>query len=334
MPWSLVGVPLGIAGLVLGLSALSRGLARLHSRRFDRLWRGLSARPWQGVLISAALTALTHSSSAFTISLVALAEAGVISVRQAVPLVMGANVGTTVTSQLLAASVRTPHLSGLGWALAITGVGVWAVGLCPQRLPPEASNRPGSTAWWGETLGGLGLILLGLEVLGRALAPLGDMPWFTRAVEHLAQSPLSGIGAGAVLTSIVLSSTVTIAILQRLAAEGLIGLPAALPVLFGDNIGTTTDTLLVSAAAGRAGRAVAVAHLLFNLAGTVIFLPLVPAFTRLLFLLDADPARQIAHAHTLFNVASAALLLPFHGALARASEWLADALSSRRGCKP
>lgn len=335
MPWFLLGVPLGISGLVLGLSALSRG-ARLGGRRLGGFWRSLSVRPWQGVLLGAVLTALIHSSSAFTIALVALAEAGIVSLRQAVPLVMGANIGTTVTNQFLAAAMGTPHLAGVGWYLAAGGAGVWSAGLAlrsPASRASELLRRVPSgdrVVRMGEALGGLGMILLALEVLGRALAPLGAAPWFAGLMERLAVSPLSGVAAGIVLTSIVLSSTVTIALLQRLAAEGLIGLPAALTVLLGDNIGTTTDTLLASAAAGRAGRAVACAHLLFNLGSALVFLPLAPVLARLLPLLDANPARQIAHAHTLFNVATAVVLLPFHGALARASEWLAGLLSRPR----
>ncbi len=302
----LAGLALGVAALIFGFKLLSGGLGTAGAVRLRRFMTRFAGRPWQGVLVGTAVAAALHSSSVTTILVVGLVDAGALSLVQAVPLIMGANIGTTLTTQLLA----TPLPNG-GWVLALAGA--W--------LAASMGGRGRRT--WGQALAGLGLIFLALEVLDHALAPLADAPWFAPAMARFAERPWMGVLAGAVLTTLVLSSTVTVGLLQRLAAQGLMPLPAALPVLFGDNIGTTTDTLLAGLTAGREGRAAALAHLLFNLAGAAVFMALVPLLAAAAAALSADPARQIAHAHTLFNVANTLLLLPFSGALARAAAGLA-----------
>lgn len=293
------GLILGLSVLILGFKLLSGGLHDAGGAGFRILLARFAGRPWQGVLVGTAVAAMLHSSSVTTILIVGLVDAGTLSLSQAVPLIMGANVGTTMTAQLLA----TP-LPSLGWVLGLAGAAMLA-------LP-----RSGG---WGEAAAGAGLIVLALDVLDHALSPLAGAPWFADAMARFAARPWMGVLAGAILTTIVLSSSVTVGLLQRLSAQGLIPLSAALPVMYGDNIGTTTDTLLAGLAAGREGRAAALSHLLFNLAGTAVFLGFTPALLALVEALGGDAARQVAHAHTLFNIGNVLLLLPFHRLLARAS---------------
>lgn len=304
------GALLGLLGLVWGFRSLSAGLRGMAGGRLEAALRGAGASPWRGFAAGAAVTALVHSSSVTTIFLVGCVDAGVVPLARAVPMIMGANLGTTVTAHLLAGAGGAPAVAWTGAALAALGLGAAAA---PRRAAPGPARA----------LLGAGLLLLALEALGRSLAPLSGQPFFAALLEAVAERPLLGVLVGALLTAAVLSSGVTIGLLQRLVAAGLVPLPAALPVLFGDNIGTTADTLLAGAAGGREARAAALAHLLFNLAGTVVLLPLAPLLAAPLAALVADPARQVAVAHTLFNAAIALALLPASGALAAASRFLA-----------
>lgn len=312
------GLILGCAGLIYGFQLLTGGLREAGGKRWLDTLQGAADRPWRAVLAGAAVTAMIHSSSVTTIVLVGCVDAGALPLRQAIPVMMGANIGTTVTAHLLASSPAGAASAWPGLALAVSGLAAWTAA--------AAARRPAGCA---RALAGIGLLVLALESLGLALAPLGREPWFTAAMARLGHNPWLGILAGTVLTSVVMSSGVTIGLLQRLAAQGLITPAGALPVLFGDNIGTCTDTLLASLAGGRQARAAALAHLLFNITGTLVMLPALPWLPGFLARLTPAPERQIAVAHTLFNVATTLLLLPVAGSLAAVAALLAGA--GRRG---
>lgn len=290
----------GLAALLFGMKTATAGLARLAAGRLAAAVQRAGRRPWLAFLVGAAVTAAVQSSSVVTILLVGLADAGLLDLSAAACLVLGANVGTTLTAHLLAFGLGTEA----GWLLVAAG------------LP--MCSRP---RWRGGGLAaaGMGLVILGLKWMEGALAPLGQHPAFSAALAGLARSPLLGVAAGAAMTTVVLSSAVTIGILQKLVAGGLLPLSAALPVLYGDNVGTTTDTLLASLAAGRAGRRLAVFHLLFNVAGAILFLGLTPWVAGWVVSWSAVPERQVALAHTLFNVTNAALWLPARGWLLAAA---------------
>lgn len=303
---------------------LSAGLGRAGPRLRPWFLR-VAGTPWRAAAAGAILAAALHSSSATTILLVGLVGSGALPLTLGVAAAMGANVGTTVTAQWLALTA-----GGGAWPLWGLAALAWAGWTARARWGPGGRRRAGAGAAAGQALLGAGAILAGLDTLGRSLAPLAGAPWFGEATRRFAAEPWLGVLAGAVLTACVLSSTVTIGLLQALATQGLISLPAALPVLYGDNIGTTSDTLLASMAAGREGRALALAHLLFNLLGAVLFLLLHPLVVSLVEAMAADPARQIAHAHTLLNLTTAMVLLPFAEGLASLARRLAGARPLRR----
>lgn len=301
----------GLAGLLWGFRLLSAGLGAAAGGRLAAALRWAGRGRLRALLAGATVTAAVQSSSLTTIFLVSCVDAGLLSVEEAAPLVMGANVGTTVTAHLLATAAGLPALPVAGAALVASGVATVAL---RRRAPVPAAGR---------ALTGAGLLLLALEALGRGLAPLAGAPWFAGLLEAVGERPLLGVLAGVVLTAAVLSSGITVGLLQQLAASGLISLRGALPVLFGDDIGTTADTLLAGLAGGRQARAAALVHLLFNLAQTALFLPAVPWVAARLSALPAGPARQIAVAHSLFNAATALLLLPLSSRLARVARRLA-----------
>lgn len=293
---SLAGCLTGLFGLMLGLRWLSRGLGGAVEGAWGRRLRGAAAHPWTGVGLGALATALLQSSSATIIAILGLTEAGVVSFRGAAFLVMGANIGTTVTAQLLAFRPGPVALVLL------------VVGAASQWLAPGRADGRWRRA--GLALAGFGLIFLGLELLQRSLAPLGRTELFRAAVTVGAEYPWIGVLAGSLLTALLFSSSLSIALLQSLLGEGAISLAAALPVLYGDNIGTTADTLLASLAGGERSRRVALFHLLFNLVGTLLFLLLTPWVLAVVGGLGGSPARQLANAHTLFNGVNTLVQIP------------------------
>lgn len=285
---------------------LSRSLGSASASAQAKALAALSGRPWLSALGGALAAALVQSSSTVTILLVGLVEARALSLDAAAAMVVGANVGTTVTAHVLAFRL------GTGPALAVVAAGA------ALALIPGQGRRAGAVL-------GLGLLLLGVAWLEGGLAPLGASPWAARVVAAVRGSPLLGFFAGAAMTAVALSSGVTIGLLQGLAASGVVPVAAALPVLFGDNVGTTSDTLLAGLAAGRRGLGLALFHLAFNLATTALLLPLAGPLAALLPRLSPLPARQIAFAHTAFNLAGALLWLPFRRVLLGLAVWAARA---------
>ena len=251
----------------------------------------LMGRPLRAALTAAVATALIHSSSVGTMAIVALVEAGALDLDTAAAAIIGANVGTTLPVQLLA--WRPGPLIWLPFAAA--GVALLL--------------RGGRARAWGAGISGFACLLGGLALLEAAVAPLAHRPWFAGAMLLLAQHPWAGLGAGALLATVVLSSSVTLGVLQGLAHQGLLPLAAALPVVVGANVGTTTDTLLVSLGVGRDGRRAALFHLLFNLLGALAFMPLRRPVAALL------PGAGVTGLHLAFNLLTAAWVYPLRKGL-------------------
>ncbi len=271
---------LAALGLQARGDAVKRALARLMGR------------PLPAALTAALGTALIHSSSISTMAIVALVQAGALDLDTAAAAVIGANVGTTLPVQLLT------------WR---PGPAIW--------LPLVATGaalllrRDDRSRAWGGALAGSACLLGGLGLLDLAAAPLAHSPWFGASMLLLAQHPWAGLGAGALLATVVLSSSVTLGVLQGLAHQGLMPLAAALPVVIGANVGTTTDTLLVSLGTGRDGRRTALFHLLFNLAGALAFMPLRHTVLAML------PTAGVTTLHLVFNVITAFWLYPLRKSL-------------------
>ncbi len=293
---------LGGLGLFLfGIRAMGEGLERAAGNRMKRLLEALTKNKVLAVLVGALVTGVIQSSSATTVMVVGFVNAGLLSLSKAVGVIMGANIGTTVTSLLLSVKIN------FGMLFAALGA------ICQL-----AGNRS-SFRLFGQIAMGLGLLFLGMDTMSAAMEPLHTWQGFRDAMA-LARNPLVGVLAGAVITALLQSSSASVGILQALAGAGAIGLQASLFILFGQNIGTCVTALLSSVGANRTARRAAVVHLLFNVLGTALFVVvalLLPLDRWILSLAGENLRLQIAVAHILFNVTTTLALLPVSGVLER-----------------
>ena len=267
----------------------------------------LTATPLLGVLTGLAVTAVLQSSSAATVMVIGFVSAGLLELPRAVAVIYGINIGTTMTAQLIAFDVQT-----LVYPVLFLGF-----------LLDFAARRPRWQAV-GEAVFSFGLLFEGIDILGRALQPLAGQAVFLDWMTRVKESPLLGILLGLSMTMVVQSSSATIALLQNVARQAgpdgihsVLGLAGAVPVLLGDNIGTTVTALLACIGQGKDAARAALAHSCFNLSGSLLAAMLLPWFVRLVeFISPKGPeleviSRQIANAHTAFNVCCALLWLPF-----------------------
>lgn len=290
----LFGMLGGLGLFIYGMQLMGDGLQRAAGDRLRRILEALTTNPVMGVLLGACVTALIQSSSATTVIVVGLVNAGIMTIHQAAGVIMGANIGTTVTAQLIAFRLTDYNLPAIGLGLA---------------LMLFARSKP--LRHIGQITFGFGLLFLGMGIMAGALKPLKDAPIFTRAMVSLGEHPILGVLVGTGFTAVVQSSSATIGVLQALASQGLVSLRAALPILFGDNIGTCVTALLASIGANVNARRAAYLHLLFNVIGTVVFMLALPLVFRAVSLTSTDVVRQIANAHTLFNSVNVLIQLPF-----------------------
>lgn len=295
----------GLALFLHGMEMMSAGCREVAGGRMKRFVGQFTTGRIQGVLTGAAVTALIQSSSAVTVMAVGFLDAGLMTLTQACHVIMGANVGTTATGVLIALK-----LGALAPLVAFFGVAS-AVFL---KRPQEKQC--------GNILAGLGILLIGMEMMSAALAPLGKSAAFCRLITQF-EHPLAGILAGAMFTAAVQSSSASVGILQALAQGGAVPFTAAVYVLFGQNIGTCITAVLASAGRKRRAKQAAALHLMFNIIGSVGFTVL-SLFTPLISTVEqtapGNPAAQIANMHIIFNVATTLILLPFADRLVKAAE--------------
>ena len=303
----------GLALFLYGTDTLCRAVQQGAGKRLRSLLAHCTANPVAGLLTGAAVTALLQSSSAVTVMVIAFLAAGLLQLRQAVPVVFGANIGTTVTAQLLAFRLES-------WRYLLLFGGVLLCLAC--------KNWRGRCA--GEAAFGFGLLFEGITVMRNALEPLLQHPLFRQQLARVLQSPWQGLAAGICMTLTVQSSSATVALLQSLAVQpgadgvhSVLGLAGAIPILLGDNIGTTITAVLASIGQSRDAKRVAAAHAIFNLSGAVVCCALLQPFTALVQWCSPTGAectvlaRQIANAHTLFNGLCALVWLPLTGQMVR-----------------
>ncbi|KKB33236.1 Sodium-dependent phosphate transporter [Bacillus thermotolerans] len=293
----------GLGIFLYGLKSMGDGLQQSAGNRLREILDRFTTNPLMGVLAGILVTILIQSSSATTVITVGLVSAGFMTLRQAIGVIMGANIGTTVTAFIIGIDVGA-------YALPILALGsVFIFFFKGQK-----------TTNIGKILFGFGALFYGLELMSEGMKPLRSLETFHELTVSMSSSPLLGVVVGTVFTVIVQSSSATIGILQGLFAEGLLDLDAALPVLFGDNIGTTITAILASIGASVAARRAAATHVLFNLIGTAIFLIILPLFTQFIMyltgVLGLEPKMTIAFAHGTFNVTNTLIQLPFVGVLA------------------
>ncbi len=285
----------GVALLVYGIRLVGDGLQRAAGARLRHLLSTLTGNRLKGLAVGAVVTALLQSSSATTVMLVGFASAGLLSLRQTIGVILGADIGTTLTVQLLAFSV-------LNFSLLIVFIG-WVLG---------AAGR-GTLRYVGQAVLGFGLLFLAMKVLVEGMAPLKGNRLAEDLMLALSDQPIVLIAVAAVFTALVHSSAATIGLAISFASQGLLPLVGAVPIIFGANIGTAATAALASLGARMEAQRVAVAHASFKVLGVLIFLPFVTPFADAMSRTAPDVPRQIANAHTVFNVALALIFLPVAG---------------------
>ena len=295
----------GLALFLYGMQMMSSGLEAAAGNKMKKILEKLTANRLLGVLVGAGITAVIQSSSATTVMVVGFVNSGMMTLRQAVWIIMGANIGTTITGQLIALDVGeiAPLFAFIGVALIVF-----------------IKNK--KVHHYGLIVAGLGILFLGMEMMSSSMMPLRESQEFVALMTKFS-NPVRGILAGMIFTAIIQSSSASVGILQALAASGLIGLPNAVFVLFGQNIGTCITAVLASIGTSRNAKRTTIIHLMFNVIGTTIFTIVCIVSPLTAFVESWTPnnvAAQIANMHTLFNIVTTILFIPFGTYLATLAE--------------
>ena len=286
----------GLALFLYGMQMMSTGLEAAAGNRMKSILEKLTSNRVKGVLFGAAITAVIQSSSATTVMVVGFVNSGLMTLKQAVWVIMGANIGTTITGQLIALDI-----GAIAPLFAIAGVG--AIMFIKSEKVHHISS----------IFAGLGILFMGMDMMGAAMSPLTESEAFISLMTKF-DNPLLGILVGALFTAVIQSSSASVGILQALASTGMIPLSSAVFVLFGQNIGTCITAVLASIGMKVNAKRTTVIHLLFNIIGTVLFTVIclvTPYVTWIEAMTPGDPVAQIANAHTVFNIVTTLLLLPF-----------------------
>ena len=298
----LIGLLGGLGLFLYGMQMMSNGLEAAAGNRMKKILEKLTANRFLGVVVGAVITAVIQSSSATTVMVVGFVNSGMMTLQQAVWIIMGANVGTTITGQLIALDV-----GAIAQLFAFIGV-AFIVFLKNEKLHH-----------YGKIIAGLGILFIGMDMMSAAMVPLRESETFVNIITRFS-NPVLGILAGAIFTAIIQSSSASVGILQALASSGVIGLPQAVYVLFGQNIGTCITAVLASIGTSRVAKRTTIIHLLFNIIGTTLFtiICILTPFTALVEgFTPNNVSAQIANMHTIFNITTTILLIPFGSYLAK-----------------
>ena len=299
--WELLGVFGGLALFLHGMQMMSSGLEAAAGNQMKSVLERLTSNRFLGILVGALITTAVQSSSATTVMVVGFVNAGMMTLNQAVWLIMGANVGKTTTGLLIALDV-----GALAPPVAFVGVALMVF------------TKKARLQHIGQLLAGLGILFVGMDMMSAAMEPLREVPAFVHLMATLS-NPILGILFGALFTALIQSSAASVGILQTLAAAGVVEFSGAVYVLFGQNIGTCITAVLASFGTSRDAKRATCVHILFNVIGTVIF-TVVVMVTPLTAMIEAAvpaPMAQIAVMHVIFNLATTILLIPFGNALAK-----------------
>ena len=288
----------GLAVFIYGMNLMSESLQKAAGEKMKSILALLTKNRIMGVIAGALVTAVLQSSSATTVMAIGFVSAGLMSLPQAISIIFGANIGTTMTAQIIAFKITD-------YIYAFIFVGFILSFVCK-------SERIKSI---GQTIFAFGLLFLGIETMGDVMKPLASSPVFTDLIGKVSGIPVLGLLLGTAMTLVVQSSSATIAVLQNFAAQpgadgvtSILGLAGAIPILLGDNIGTTITALLASLGQSRDAKRTAIAHTIFNLSGSLVFIWFVKPYAALIQALSPKGpeveviSRQIANAHTLFNL--------------------------------
>ena len=307
-----------LATFLFGMSTMTSGLEKLTSGKLASMLERLTDNILKGVLLGAVVAGMVHSSAATTVMCIGFVNAGILKLRQAVGVIMGANIGTTITAQIL----RLGGLSDENLLLSL---------LKPEMLGPILAFlgilffsffNKGTKKTVGQIFIGLGLLFIGIKSMENALAPLTELEAFQQLFLRFS-NPVLGIAVGAAITALIQSSTASVAILQALSASGVVTYATAMPIIMGQNIGTCVTAILSSIGATKNAKRTAAVHLYFNVIGTLVFLAVLYGVNSIYPLPFWDATMDygsIANLHSLFNIVCTLLLLPFNRQLVRLVE--------------
>lgn len=296
----------GLAVFIFGMNMMSEGLQKAAGERMKTILGILTKNPVMGVLAGALVTAVLQSSSATTVMVIGFVSAGLMSLPQAISVILGANIGTTMTAQIIAFKI-----DDFIWPIVFVGFVIYFF-----SKKEFAKNV-------GQTIFAFGLLFVGITTMGNVMKPLASSPVFIEMIARVSDIPVLGVLVGTLMTLVVQSSSATIAVLQNFAMQpgpdgvtSVIGLAGAIPILLGDNIGTTITALLASVGQSKNAKRTAVAHSVFNITGSIVFLMIIPWFARFVQWISPQGSeidvisRHIANAHTSFNIANTLIWLP------------------------
>lgn len=300
------GLAGGLALFLYGMNSMSDALQKAAGEKMKKILEFLTKNPIMGVLAGALVTAVLQSSSATTVMVIGFVSAGLMSLPQAISVIFGANIGTTMTAQLMAFKI-----SNYIYPIIFIGFMLNFVG-----KKEKVKNI-------GMVIFSFGLLFEGIEIMGEVMKPLAGSPVFVDLMGKVSSVPVLGVVLGAVMTLVVQSSSATIAVLQNFASQAgpdgvssVIGLTGAIPILLGDNIGTTITALLASIGQSKNAKRTAIAHSIFNISGSCVFIFLIPWFAKFVQFISPKGnevdviSRQIANAHTTFNIVCTLVWLP------------------------
>ena len=301
----------GLAMFLYGMSVMGGGLEKMSGGKLERILEGLTSNPLKAVLLGAGVTAVIQSSSATTVMVVGFVNSGIMKLSQAIGIIMGANIGTTITSWLLSLTgiessnflLQMLKPSSFSPVLAAIGIIMYMSGKDKKKDI-------------GEILLGFAILMFGMETMSDAVKPLADVPEFTNILTMF-NNPVFGVFAGALLTAIIQSSSASVGILQALSVTGAFTYGSVIPIILGQNIGTCVTAMISAVGANRGAKRTAFVHLYFNLIGTVLFLTLFyigNAIFSFEFVGEVVGVAGIALVHSIFNVFTTVVLFPFiHG---------------------
>ncbi len=304
----------GLALFLYGMHMLSASLEKMSGSKLTKILEKLTGSVWKSVALGVGITALVQSSSATTVITVGLVNSGILKLGQAIGIIMGSNVGTTVTSHLL----RLTEISGTSGLMQFLKPDFFAPVCAIVGAALAMFTKKTKTITIGEILTGFGMLFIGMDLMEGALSPLRESPLMGELFLKFGSNPILGILVGAAVTAIIQSSSASVGILQALSVTGAISWASAIPIILGQNIGTTITAMLSVIGASKNARRTAIAHLYFNIIGTIVF-------TVAVFGIQAagigdfwdNPINKsgIANFHTIFNVTMTVLFLPFTGLL-------------------
>ncbi len=304
----------GLALFLYGMHMLSASLEKMSGSKLTKILEKLTGSVWKSVALGVGITALVQSSSATTVITVGLVNSGILKLGQAIGIIMGSNIGTTVTSHLL----RLTEISGTSGLMQFLKPDFFAPVCAIIGAALAMFTKKTKTITIGEILTGFGMLFIGMDLMETALTPLRESPLMGELFVKFGSNPILGIIVGAGVTAIIQSSSASVGILQALSVTGAISWSAAIPIILGQNIGTTITAILSVIGASKNARRTAIAHLYFNVIGTIVF-------TVAVFAIQAagigdfwdNPINKsgIANFHTIFNVTMTVLFLPFTGLL-------------------